>query len=215
MMKSIAYILLFIQLFSCATPNTTMKNELKELDKVLQEKRPDYYAKLQDPLTLEEITQLESKYGKTLPDDVKELYLWKNGQTYDCYKALVNNSMFEPLENVLNNAEESTGMIGYDFLIENWWNKDWLPIFSNGGGDNICYDMGGSFTGNKGQLVEFWHADKDRAVIAPDLPTFIGTLNSYYQETDASNFDGFFSISDRLSQFEKSFIVDKSIPKKY
>lgn len=192
-----------------------MKNELQVLDKNIREKRPEYYAKLQDPLTARQIADLELKYKITLPNDVKQLYLWKNGQQYDNYAAFANNSMFEPLENVLNSGQELTGMIGYEFLFENWWNPSWLPLFSNGGGAYICYDREGTFTGVKGQILEYWNSDNDRNVIAPDLPTFLKVLNTYYQETEVADFDAYFSISERLVPYEKSFIVDKPIPKKY
>ena len=208
-------LIILIHLFSCISNTSTMKNELEVLDKNLKEKRPKYYAQLQKPLTMEGILVLETKYGVQLPEDVKTLYLWKNGQNYNCYEALVNNSTFEPLENVLNNAVESKEMIGYDFLIENWWNDNWLPLFANGGGDSICYDMKGVFTGNAGQLLEFWHADNDRTVIAPDLTTFLRIQNEYYQEVDSANYDEFFNISDRLVDFKESFIINKPIDKKY
>ena len=31
-------------------------------------------------------------------------------------------------------------------IIDNWWNENWIPIFHNGGGGHICYDMIGIFT---------------------------------------------------------------------
>lgn len=212
-MKKLYYLLLVMMIFSCATQTKTMKNELKILDKALKAKRPDYYAQLQAPLNVEEILALETKYNIKLPEDLKALYLWKNGQKYDCYKTFVNNSMFEPLEDALYNAEESSGMIGYDFLFENWWNKHWLPIFSNGGGDSICYDLEGTFTGKSGQLIEFWHTDADRAVITPDLLTFIKALNVYYKKTDSSDFDGLFNVSESITDFRKRFIAHKPIIK--
>ena len=192
-----------------------MKNELQILDKQLRDKRPEYYSKLQDPLTAGEIAALEVKYETTLPNDVKELYLWKNGQQYDHYEAFANNSMFEPLENVLNSAQELTGSIGYEFLFKNWWNVHWLPLFSNGGGAYICYDTEGTFTGNKGQILEYWNSDNDRNIIAPDLPTLLKVINTYYQETDIADFDEYFDVTKRLSEYKKSYIVDKPIPKKY
>lgn len=109
-----------------------------------------------------------------LPGDLKTLYQWKNGQQQDCVGSFVTNSMFQPLEDVLKDNKVLTSMIGYDFEIENWWNAHWLPVFSNGGGSYICYDLKGVFTGESGQLVEFWKADNDRNVIAPDLKNVYG-----------------------------------------
>ncbi|PKB00376.1 cell wall assembly regulator SMI1 [Flavobacteriaceae bacterium MAR_2009_75] len=190
-----------------------MKIELEKLDSHLREKRPDYYSKLQKPLSEAQISALEAEFDMKLPNDVKELYLWKNGQASDCYVALVNNSLFEPLEQVLATNKEFTEMIGYDFTIENWWNKNWLPILGNGGGSYICYDLEGIFTGEKGQLVEYWNEYDDRPVIAPSLTDFIKKMNQYYDETPAEEFDEFFDLSDGISDWRKEFIVDQPIKK--
>jgi cell wall assembly regulator SMI1 len=154
---------------------------MKALDEQLKTLRPEYYAQLQPGLSNEQIQALQEKHNITLPEDLIELYKWKNGQQNDCYEAFVNNSMFIPLESALETAVDNTEMIGLDFEIENWWHKDWIPVFNNGGGDLICYDMGGIFTNNPGQLIEFWHEDNDRNIIAPSLITFLEALITYYK----------------------------------
>lgn len=159
-----------------------MKTPLEILDRQLAKLRPEYYKQLQPGLSAAQIQALQEKYNIKLSEDVIELYKWRNGQPDSCYEAFVNNSMFVPLESALESAAEYTGMIGTDFETENWWHKDWIPLFHNGGGDLICYDMGGLFTNNPGQLIEFWHADHDRNVIAPSLTAFLDALIAYYKE---------------------------------
>ena len=165
-----------------------MKELINRLNNQLETLRPDYYQTLKSPLNDSEIELLEEKYQVQIPNNLKELYKWKNGQNHDCYEAFVNNSMFIPLEDVLESAEEFTSMIGSDFEIENWWNESWLPIFSNGGGSYICYDLGGIFTGDKGQLIEYWNRDNDRNVIASNLETFISQLVKYYDNNKPEDF---------------------------
>ena len=184
-----------------------MEKELTELDAHLREKRPEYYHTLQPGLSEPEIAGLEQEYGIPLPADLKSLYRWKNGQDYSCYKSFVNNSVFEPLESVLIANREYTDMIGYDFEIENWWNESWLPLFSNGGGSSICYDLQGIFTGNAGQLVEYWNEDNDRNVIAPGLVDFLHALNAYYRETPVAEFDSYFDITGHIQQWKQEFFV--------
>ncbi len=186
-----------------------MKNELTKLNKHLKEKRPEYYKKLNKPLTHIEIAQLEEKYNLTLPIDLKELYLWKNGQAEDCYDSFVNNSMFEPLEFALQQNKELTEMIGYDFKIKNWWNKNWIPIFSNGGGSYICYDLEGVFTKNKGQLIEYWNKNNDRVVIFPSLDKLIKELNRYYENNFQNDINETFNISNNMVKWKIKFVVDK------
>ncbi len=190
--------------------NHELKKELLKLDKVLKEKRPEYYQNLQMPLSDDEISKLEEQYEIKLPLDLKELYKWKNGQNRNYFKSLVNNCSFEPLEDVLSTNKEFTEMIGEDFDIKNWWNENWLPIFGNGGGDFICYDLKGVFTDNKRQLIEYWHSDEDRTVISPNLFIFIEKLTTAYLEKQLEKFmEDTFDISEELSTYTKAFIVDE------
>ena len=183
-----------------------MEDILQLLDRHILCLRADFYSQLNAPLTDTEIGNLENQYNVKLPADLKKLYKWKNGQSENCYESFVNNSMFMALEDSLSYAETLTSMIGYDFEIENWWNKSWIPIFNNGGGDLVCIDLDGVFTGLQGQIVEFWHADDDRNVIAPSLSTLISNINSFYELTNPLDFDEYFTIS--LSEgFPKRFEV--------
>lgn len=182
-----------------------MQELLQQLDQHLAVLRPGYYAQLQARLDEAAINNLEQQCGRKLPDDLRQLYRWKNGQRDDCYDSFVNNSMFLPLSHALDIAAENTSMIGSDFEEENWWHAQWLPLWHNGGGDYICYDMGGLFTGQAGQLIEFWHADAGRNVIAPSLQTFINALDQYYKNTPVGSFDEYFSIDEVIPGFPRQF----------
>ncbi len=180
-----------------------MNNLLQQLDLNLKNLRPEYYSELNQPLNDLEIDILEENYQIKLPTNIRELYKWKNGQKQNCYLALVNNSMFLSLEQSLEIAKKNTAMIGLDFEIENWWNEKWIPIFHNGNGDYICYDLEGVFTGLCGQLIEFWHADYDRNVISPSIDIFIQTLNIYLESNAV--FDEFYSIKRKIDNYPKRF----------
>ena len=195
--------------------NDSVNNEqLNKLDQLIRKSRKDYYVKLQDPLNEAEIESLENSFSIKLPEEVKLLYKWKNGQSADASDAFVTNSMFLSLKEVLESRAELNEMIGTDFKIENWWNEAWLPLFDNGGGCYICYDMNGTFTGKKGQIIEYWKNDNDRPVISPDLHTFIQQLIGYYEQTDPSEFDEYFDISDRLEDGKQVFFVGEFKEKK-
>lgn len=180
---------------------------LQLLDDHLAKLRPEYYAQLNLPLSDAEIDSLEKLYDLKLPADLRSLYKWKNGQNDKCFESFINNSTFIPLEQALPTAQENTSMIGLDFEIENWWHSQWLPVFHNGGGDYICYDAGGLFTNMPGQIIEFWHADSDRNVIAPNLETLISGLNDYYDKTPVQKFDSYFAV-EAIEGFPKKFTVE-------
>lgn len=171
-----------------------MRNKLEQLDHFIRTRRPDYYPSLNPTLHQLQLLTLQDKYKLVLPEDLVALYQWKNVQQSGVFDAFVNNSQFVPLAEALDTNAELTGMIGLDFEVDNWWNKNWIPLFHNGGGDYICYDLEGTFTGNPGQLIEFWHADADRNVIAPSLSAFIDQLINLYQTTENKQLDEFVSV---------------------
>lgn len=184
-----------------------MKETLAKLEALIKERRPDYYEKLNPPLSESEISELEKKFNRSLPQDLKELYLWKNGQAVNCYESFVNNSEFIPLEDVFETAEELTSMIGFDFEIENWWNEKWLPLFHNGGGSYICYDLDGTFTDLQGQILEFWKADNDRDVISDDLRSFLNQLVYLYKHHEPEDLGEPFIVED-IPGYPKEFYVE-------
>ena len=169
--------------------------------------RPEFYSELNKPLNDSQLDKLEEYYKIKIPEDLRKLYKWKNGQNPNCYEAFVNNSGFVPLNQALDTASELTSMIGFDFEIENWWNENWLPIFQNGGGDSICYDLKGAFTAQKGQLIEFWHADNDRNVIAPKLQMFLEQIISLYETTQKEEFDEYFEVEE-IENYPLKFILE-------
>ena len=184
-----------------------MNELIEKLDRQLAGLRPEYYQELKPSLSDLEIQNLQEQYKIRLPEDLKTLYKWKNGQNQNCYESFVNNSMFVSLEDALDTAAELTSMIGSDFEIENWWNENWIPVFHNGGGDYICLDCEGTFTKNPGQLIEFWHADEDRNVIAPSLKFFISQIVKHYEETNPQDFDEYFEI-ENIDNFPLVFTVE-------
>lgn len=184
-----------------------MNEIIGKLNNRLSASRPEFYASLQPPLHDNAIALLEEKYKVEILNDLRALYQWKNGQAADCFDAFVNNSMFIPLEEALGTAAENTSMIGLDFEIDNWWNENWIPVFHNGGGDYICYDRGGIFTGQSGQLIEFWHADNDRNVIAPSLETFLSQIACFYETKSSNEFDEYFEV-ESMEGFPKKFILE-------
>ena len=184
-----------------------MEEIIQKLDKYLSTSRPEFYLELNEPLDDSQIDKLEEYYKIKIPKDLRVLYRWKNGQKPGCYEAFVNNSGFIPLRQALYDASELTSMIGSDFEIDNWWNENWIPIFQNGGGDSICYDLKGAFTGQQGQLIEFWHADNDRNVIAPTLETFFSKIIDFYEAKQKEEFDEYFEVEE-IENYPKKFILE-------
>jgi cell wall assembly regulator SMI1 len=79
------------------------------------------------------------------------------------------------LDQILDAHAILTGLLeAGQFDRANWWSPRWIPFLANGAGDHLCLDLEGTFTGNVGQLIRFWHDDAERWIEAGDLESWLG-----------------------------------------
>ena len=69
-----------------------------------------------------------------------------------------------------------------------------------------AYGRQGIFTENRGQLIEFWHADNDRNVIAPALETFFEKVIRFYETKQKEEFDQYFNVG-KIDNYWWQFIL--------
>ncbi len=156
-----------------------MTELIDRLDNFLARFRPDYYGQLQPGISEQVLDALQVSLRAELPPAFRLLYEWRNGQHPNCSAILVDNWMFNPLEEVRSIKEMLDGMIGTDFEDPGWWSRGWVPFLSNGGGDHLCLDMAAEFGGKPGQLLPFWHDWNNRAVKFDSMETWLqSTLNA-------------------------------------
>ncbi len=174
-----------------------METLIKRLDSWLKNNRPDYYAKLQPGLSGEAIAEFEKTLGLEMPTAFKALYQWRNGQQPSSFEGLQYNQSFMNIEaikearQVLNDLFE-----GEDAEEENWWKPQWVPFLDNGGGDHLCIDMDGTFTGQKGQIIEFWHDWEDRSIQYANLENWLETFVTSLEKNLWMDDDGDFPLVD-------------------
>lgn len=174
-----------------------MKAIIQRLDNNIKQANPKLYATLNAPLSEAEIHALEVEHKLALPPDLKELYRWKNGQNLDNGTvSFLGNETFLSLQEALGNRdflnEELFAKTPEDhFKIKNWWNKDWIPVFENGGGDYTCYDPVGVFSDTKGQMLGYYHDENYRSVMAPSLESFLQSVCLVYEKVYEDEWDSF------------------------
>ena len=155
------------------------------LDRWLSQNRPWYYAELNSGATSAQLRQTEVELGFQLPEAFCELYLWRNGQHASNFEAFHDNYCFSPLDQVVEDWRVMKDLsLAGEFEDENWWRVPWVPFLNNGGGDNLCLDMEGTFTGRPGQILEFWHEDSDRVVVYPSFEQYLKTIVSALEQTE-------------------------------
>jgi cell wall assembly regulator SMI1 len=138
---------------------------------------PKNLERLAPGLTDAAIRVYEQQLGVTFPDGIRALYRWRNGIAPEHhFAAVIGRYSLSSLESVVNTQEIMNDLLEQKaFKTSNWWRKTWVPVFDKGTGDNVCWDPRGSFSGTPGQVLEFWHTDHDRKVLAPSFDGFLTT----------------------------------------
>lgn len=193
---------------------SSIESVIEKVDQYLKTNRPEYYAILNPPLTDEGITAVEEKYGYKLPADLRALFQWKNGHGEEHFSEdFIDLYQFFSLDISLAAGRELTEMIGLDFTRENWWNKNWIPFLTEGS-DHYCYDLEGTFTGNKGQIIKFKHDDSWRPVVAPNLTAFLEHIIISWPNNICTGFDDGQEPMEDIDGYPLDFEANKPLKKK-
>ncbi|MGG1679673.1 SMI1/KNR4 family protein [Neobacillus sp. NRS-1170] len=149
---------------------------------------PEILETFNEAATEAEIAEAEQKMGLHFPKSFKELLLIHNGQrdeykralgnyvllsldeivdSWQTMKKLVDNNVFKDFEEV-----EAVGAVKKEF----WWNPCWIPIATNGAGEDICIDLDPDKGGTVGQIITFWHDWEERKVISNSLEAWFSEI---------------------------------------
>lgn len=182
-----------------------MEHVWKRIEDWLQAHAPEALAGLNGPASLEQIEHAEHALGVRLPDDVRAAYLRHNGQDPDAPLVLLGWE-FLSLEEVvaqwsiwkdlLDSGTFDTAQSNADghLVKQDWWNAAWIPFTHNGGGDHLCIDLDPGTEGVAGQIIEMWHDEGSRPVLAPSFEAF---LSAYVDSLDAGDYlfdEDFFAV---------------------
>ena len=144
---------------------------------------PSRGLELPPPASNADIKRLESHLGFAIPDSLKESYLTHNGSNefgvfaYGSYmlsisevirestnwRDAVKAGVFDDIEPINRRAK----------IKPVWWNSQWIPITSSGGGDHNCVDMDPTKKGTIGQIIDFSHEEGPQRVVAKDFASWL------------------------------------------
>lgn len=156
----------------------------EEFDKFKQWLSLNYTEGLDDlnpPATDAEIEELANTLGLELPEDFLSVLKIHNGQKgesawlFDSQEFLSTKRILEEfntwtklLENELQNKVSKP-----DIGVKNdWWNKNWIPITSDGCGDHYCLDLSPDLKGTKGQIITLWYESPEREIVAKSFSSW-------------------------------------------
>ena len=136
---------------------------------------PKVLDELAPGLSDDAIAGFEKQLGVTLPDSLRALYRWRNGNAAEGYGSVIGRWRLTPLERVVSTRAILDGLLD-DGTFEgqpSWWRKSWVPFTDDMGGNGLCWDTRGTLGGVKGQVLEFWHDSPDRKVLAPNVDDWL------------------------------------------
>lgn len=157
---------------------------IERADKLFRERRPEYYSQLQSGADEKTLARAEGYYGFPLPEALRSLYSWKNGQAVHCHESFtgIDNLSFMSLEE---------GMEAHRIFVEleragefsaGWWDASWIPFLANGGGDHVCMEV--TPDGRSAGLLWFFHDYEGRS--EPDLYSIEVILEAAIEEMESS-----------------------------
>lgn len=149
---------------------------LEQIEKWLEAHSPDYHALLQAPAAENEISEAEERLHVQLSDAFKLLYQWHAGQRPREFTPLLFNLTFMTLPEIIEAKESLDHVAEFDqWKKDSWW-PNWIPFLDNGGGDYLCFDLGGFKTGSTEQILWFDHETHEHQIVHPNLDNFLEDL---------------------------------------
>ncbi len=158
-----------------------MDELIRRLDAWLRRHRPDFYATLLPGLRPSELNAFAKAVAVRLPEQFRQLYSWRNGQSSDDSRTFLDGNTWLNLaavrsEWVLLSEIRQEIIEDGDLNDDTWFRPTWLPFLDSGGGDDLCVDVGGSFGGTPGQLIPFSHEGDNRVIEYPSLERWLGIV---------------------------------------
>jgi cell wall assembly regulator SMI1 len=136
---------------------------LARLDQWMNSKRERFQQALRPGATTAECDALAAEVGKPLPEELRALLLWHNGQNPDVPGA------FEQSWILMNTEEIADAKKELDDHPPEGWQKNWLPFLDDDNGDYRCLDLGSPGC----PVLECWRGRADYPVVAASLSAWL------------------------------------------
>jgi len=171
-----------------AVVSATMPDILAHLETTLRTKAPHILETLQPGLSTNEISKLETKFNLKLPDDIKQLYQWRNGARpmTTAVEDFFPLYRFVPLDEVLAARVDLTNQMASTTIIQRaassvlaGHRRSWLCFFDDGSGNGYFYDPE-----RKGEQDAIFYNDMEDAeyIFFPSLKNVLAGVGRCYEK---------------------------------
>lgn len=160
-----------------------MQELLARLESHLRSSSSQAFASLRPGLSEDEINALEAQFDIVLTDDLRALYLWKDGSdSWD--EQVVLGHRFMPLEEALQaradmraEVQALEGIQRAGYLAYAGHRDPWVSVFVDLAGDGYFYDPGRRESGG---YFFFHFAEVGEYIYFPSLKNFLAGVNACY-----------------------------------
>lgn len=150
----------------------------------LEKNAPEVFSGLNPPASPDQISATEKFLGFQFPADVRASYLRHNGQNpasptlflgFEWLSLEGIREQWTVWKDLLDGGDfQGTQSEGDGKKVRNdWWNPGWIPLTFLCSGDHHCLDMVPEKDGTVGQIIEMWHDDGIRPVVAQSFKEWV------------------------------------------
>ena len=184
-----------------------MNEVWNRIEQWLKANKPDLLSLLNEGASDSEIDTLETLLSLKLPADVRTSYRRHDGVSNEIgfieasevlslegvasqwlvWKELLDNGAFDDFQ-----SDPEHG------VANDWWNAAWIPITYDGAGNHICLDLAPTSDGHIGQMIEMWHDDRGRTIVAPSFRKWLEQFEGLEtgQVAFSDDYSGFVPVED-------------------
>jgi cell wall assembly regulator SMI1 len=136
---------------------------LARLDQWLNTKRERFQQALRPGATAAECDALATDLGKALPEELRALLMWHNGQNPDVPGAFEQGWILMSTDEIAEAKKE------LDDHPHEGWHSHFLPFLGDDNGDYLCLDASSPGC----PVLECWRGRADHPVVAPSLSAWL------------------------------------------
>lgn len=156
---------------------------------------PEILAGLNPGATEQAIADAEAYLGVRFPDDVRAIYRRHDGQAFDSPWLLYGwewlslermRDEWRVWKDLLDDGEFADAQSDGDgeTVRTNWWHPGWIPLTYDGAGDHHCIDLAPGPRGRAGQIIEMWHDEPARRVVASNVGEWLSRFADALENGD-------------------------------
>jgi cell wall assembly regulator SMI1 len=158
------------------------------IEAVLRATAPELHARLAPGAAAEDLAAAQSALGWELPDDLRESYTIHDGSgeasvvPHD-WRWGTGCPLLSLADAVRDRHMWVSWLDGGSFegraasprgpIRPVWWNRRWLPVTWDGGGDHLCIDLDPAPGGRPGQVIYFSHEEGPMVVVAESWRAYL------------------------------------------